>query len=123
MIDAVTSLLEDASHQNRDVGRRLAALLAEDPLTFQQAVVRYLLNGGQQQSSNVVIWLLQRERKLRDLLLNPQLSSLKESIIVAKIINKVIDQLDVQLAQVLKDAPDAKRHIRPEGYGADTSSK
>ena len=106
MIDAVTSLLEEFSHQNRDVGRRLAALLAEDPLTFQQAVVRYLLNGGQQQSSNVVIWLLQRERKLRDLLLNPQLSSLKESIIIAKIINKVIDRLDVQLAQVLKEAPD-----------------
>ena len=70
MMDAVTSLLENFSHKNRDVGRRLEDLLSEDPGAFQQAVVQYLLNGGQQQSSNLVIWLLQRRGKLLDLLLN-----------------------------------------------------
>ena len=106
MMDAVTSLLENFSHKNRDVGRRLEGLLSEDPGAFQQAVVQYLLNGGHQQSSHLVIWLLQRRRKLLDLLLNPQLASLEDCIIVAKIINKVIDQLDVQLARMLRDAPD-----------------
>ena len=70
MIDAVTSLLENFSHKNRDVGRRLEALLAEAPWDFQQAVVQYLLNFGHQQSSHLVIWLLQRKGKLLDLLLN-----------------------------------------------------
>ena len=106
MIDAVTSLLENFSHENRDAGRRLNALLAEDPLGFQRAVIQYLLNGCHQPSSQLVVWLLQRKGKLLDLLLNPQLTSLEESIIVAKIVNKVINQLDVQLAQMLRDAPD-----------------
>ena len=106
MIDAVTSLLENFSHKNRDAGRRLEALLSADSGAFQQAVVQYLLNGGQQQSLHLLIWLLQRKGKLLDLLLNPQLASLEDSIIVAKIINKLTDQLDVQLAQVLKEAPD-----------------
>ena len=106
MIDAVTSLLENFSPKNRDVGRRLEALLAENSWAFQQAVVQYLLNGRDKQNLPIVIWLLQRNRKLFDLLLNPQLTSLKDSIIAAKIINNVIDQLDVQLAQALKEAPD-----------------
>jgi len=98
MIDAVTSLLENFSPKNRDVGRRLEALLAENSWAFQQAVVQYLLNGCDKQNLPIVIWLLQRNRKLFDLLLNPQLTSIEDSIIAAKIINNVIDQLDIQLA-------------------------
>ena len=106
MVEAVTSLLENFSHENRDVGRQLEALLNEDPSAFQRAVVQYLLTAGHQPSSARLIWLLQREGKLLDLLLNAQQASLEDSIIIAKIMTKVIKQLDVQLARLLSAAPD-----------------
>jgi len=64
MIDAVTSLLENFSPKSRDVGWRLEDLLAEDSWAFQQAVVQYLLNGCDQQSSRLVIWLLHRTERI-----------------------------------------------------------
>jgi hypothetical protein len=47
-----------------------------------------------------------REDKLLDLLTNSQLASLEDAIIIAKIMNKVVNQMDVQLAQALSQAPD-----------------
>ena len=106
MVDTVTSLLDTFTPQNRDAGRQLAAMLREDPASFQRAVIQYLSKGGEPQCVPLVVWLLQKEGKLLELLLNPRTSSLEESIIVAKLVKKVVDPMDVHLAQTLKGAPE-----------------
>ena len=49
----------------------------------------------------LVVWLLQREGKLLEILLNPKMSPLEESITLAKLVKKVVDPMDVHLAQTL----------------------
>ena len=105
MLAAVTSLLENFSHQDRDAGRQFTVLLNEDPVSFQRAVVQCVSKGGQLPGTRLLIWLLQKEHKLLDMLLNPQLSSLEDAIKVAKLMKTIVDQLDVLLARALKEAP------------------
>ena len=106
MLAAVQSLLENFSHQNRDAGRQLTVLLKEDPASFQRAVVQCVSKGGQLPGTRLLIWLLQKEHKLLDMLLNPQLSSIEDAIKVAKLMKTIVDQLDVLLARALKEAPE-----------------
>jgi len=104
MAVTVASLLENFSYRDRDAGRQLAVLREEDPVTFQRSVVRYMSNGGQLPGTRLLIWLLQKEEKLLDLLLNPQLSSLEDAIKVSKLMKLAVDQLDVLLARALQEA-------------------
>ena len=106
MVDTVASLLDTFTPQNRDAGRQLAAMLRKDPASFQRAVIQYLCKGGEPQCVPLVVWLLQKEGKLMELLLNPRMSSLEESITLAKLVKKVVDPMDVHLAQTLKGAPE-----------------
>ena len=106
MVAAVQSLLENFSHQDRDAGRQLTALLQEDPASFQRAVVHYMSTGGHLPGARLLIWLLEKEHKLLDMLLNPQLSSIEDAIEVAKLMKTIVDQLDVLLARKLKEAPE-----------------
>ena len=77
MVAAVQSLLENFSHQDRDAGRQLTVLLQEDPASFQRAVVHCVSKGGPLPGARLLIWLLEKEHKLLDMLLNPQLSSIE----------------------------------------------
>ena len=104
MVATVSSVLENFSPQNRDAGKQLSALLKKDPPSFQREVVDYMSNGGQLPGTRLLVWLLQREKKLLDLLLNPQLASLEDAVKVASVMNTVVDQLDVLLARALKGA-------------------
>ena len=106
MLAEVTSLLENFSHQDRDAGRQLAVLLEEDPASFQRAVVHCVSKGGQLPGTRLLVWVLEKERKLLDMLLNPQLSSLEDAIQVAKVMKTIVNQLDVLLARELKEAPE-----------------
>ena len=106
MLAEVTSLLENFSHQDRDAGRQLAVLLEEDPASFQRAVVHCVSKGGQLPGTRLLVWVLEKERKLLDMLLNPQLSSLEDALKVAKLMKTIVDQLDVLLARELTEAPE-----------------
>lgn len=106
MVAAVQSLLENFSHQDRDAGRQLTVLLQEDPASFQRAVVHCVSKGGPLPGARLLIWLLEKEHKLLDMLLNPQLSSIEDAIKVAKLVKTIVDQLDVLLARALKEAPE-----------------
>ena len=112
MIAAVTSLLENFSHADRDAGRQLTALLNENPASFHRAVVHCVSKGGQLPGTRLLIWLLQKEHKLLDMLLDPRLSSIEDAIKVAKLIKTIVDQLDVLLAKALKEAPDEEVALR-----------
>ena len=106
MLAAVTSLLENFSHQDRDAGRQLTLLLKQDPASFQRAVVHCVSKGGQLPGTRLLVWVLEKERKLLDMLLNPQLSSLEDAIQVAKVMKTIVNQLDVLLARELKEVPE-----------------
>ena len=106
MVAAVQSLLENFSHQDRDAGRQLAVLLKKAPASFQRAVVHYMSTGGHLPGARLLIWLLEKEHKLLDMLLNPRLSSVEDAIEVAKLMKTIVDQLDVLLARKLKEAPE-----------------
>ena len=74
-------------------------------MSFQCAVVHCVSKGGQLPGTRLLIWLLQKEHKLLDMLLNPQLSSIEDAIKVAKLMKTIVDQLDVLLARALKEVP------------------
>ena len=75
-------------------------------MSFQCAVVHCVSKGGQLPGTRLLIWLLQKEHKLLDMLLNPQLSSIEDAIKVAKLMKTIVDQLDVLLARALKEVPE-----------------
>ena len=106
MVATVTSLLESFSDQNRDAGKQLTTLLKSDPPSFQRAAIQYMSNGGQPSGTRLLVWLLQKEHKLLDMLLNPQVASLEDAIKAAKRIRKTVDLLDVLLARALEAAPE-----------------
>ena len=106
MVATVTSLLENFSPQDRNAGRQLAAMLKEDPASFQRDVVDYMSSGGELPGTRMLIWLLQREHKLLDILLDAQLASLEVAIKVAPLIKMTVDQLDVLLVRELQGAPE-----------------
>ena len=106
MVATVTSLLESFSDQNRNAGKQLTALLKSDPSSFQRAAIQYMSNGGQPSGTRLLVWLLQKEHKLLEMLLNPQVASLEDAIKAAKRIKKTVDLLDVLLARALEGAPE-----------------
>ncbi len=102
--DQVTSLLASVGDTPRDLSRRLNDLLRQDRRGFQQAAVKYLLAAEQSPTARIIVWLLEKEGMLLEILLNQALCSLDESIFVARVIHANVDQIDVQLARALKDA-------------------
>ncbi len=98
--------LLDRAFQSRDGGRQLEALLARNPAVFQSAAARYLANGHDEQSRRLLIWVLQREGKLLDLLLSPRVTSVDEAVPLAGVIKQVVDQVDIHLAKELQGASD-----------------
>ena len=105
MEQAITRLIENAV-QSRDAGRQLTALLARNPALFHSAAARYLANGHDDQSRRLLIWVLQREGQLLELLLNPRITSVDEAVTLAGVIKQVVNQVDIHLAKALQNASD-----------------
>ena len=105
MEQAIAALFDKAV-QSRDGGRQLCALLVRNPAVFQRAAAKHLLNGGDEQGCRLLIWVLQREGRLVELVLDPRIASLEEAVPLAGVIKKVINQVDVHLAKALQDASD-----------------
>ena len=101
----IATLLDHAA-QSRDGGRQLVALLTRNPAVFQSAAARYLTNGHDDQSLRLLIWVLQREGQLLELLLNPRVASVEEAVPLAGVIKRFINQVDIHLAKALQDASD-----------------
>ena len=106
--DQVASLLARVGDNPRDLGRRLSDLLRQDPRSFLQAAVKYLLGEEQSPAARIMVWLLEKEGMLLDILLNPTLCSLDESVFLAKLIHANVDHIDVQLAKALKGAHESQ---------------
>ena len=51
-----------------------------------------------------MVWLLEKEAMLLEILLNPTLCSLNESVSLVKLVHTNVDHIDVQLAKALRDA-------------------
>ena len=105
MEQAIAALIEKAAH-SRDGRRQLAALHGRDPAVFQRAAARHLSNGGDEQSCRLLIWVLQYEGQLLELVLNPRIASLEEAVPLVGVIKRVVNQVDVHLAKALQDASD-----------------
>ncbi len=101
----IATLLDHAV-QSRDGGRQIEALLARNPAVFKSAAARYLANGHDDQSRRLLIWVLQREGQLLDLLLNPRVASVDEAVPLAAVIKQVVNQVDIHLAKALQGASD-----------------
>ena len=101
----IATLLETAV-QSRDGGQQLAALLTRNPALFRSAAARYLSNGHDEQSRRLLIWVLQREGQLLELLLNPVVTSVDEAVPLAGVIKQVVNQIDIHLAKALQGASD-----------------
>ena len=106
--DQVASLLARVGGNPRDLGRRLSDLLGQDPRSFLQAAVKYLLGEEQSPAARIMVWLLEKEGMLLDILLNPTLCSLDESIFLARVIHANVDHIDVPLAKALKGAQESQ---------------
>ena len=106
--DQVASLLARVGDNPRDLGRRLSDLLSQYPRSFLQAAVKYLLGAEQSPAARIMVWLLEKEGMLLDILLNPTLCSLDESVFLAKLIHANVDHIDVQLAKALKGAQESQ---------------
>ena len=106
--DQVASLLARGDDNPRDLGHRLGNLLRQDRRGFQQAAVKYLLGAEQSPAARIVVWLLEKEGMLLDILLSPSVCSLDESVFLAKLIHANVDHIDVQLAKALKGAHESQ---------------
>ena len=100
----VTQLLESFNENRRENGRQLALLLEKDPAAFQQSVVRYMCNGADESSVQYIVWLLQSNHMLLDLLLNPEISSVGEAVVLVQAMSGKVERLDVDLAKAMKTA-------------------
>ena len=106
--DQVASLLARGDDNPRDLGHRLGDLLSQDRRGFQQAAVKYLLAAEPSPATRIVVWLLEKEGMLLDILLNQALCSLDESIFLARVIHANVDHIDVPLAKALKGAHESQ---------------
>ena len=100
----VTQLLESFNENRRENGRQLALLLERDPAQFKQSVVHYMCNGADESSVQYIVWLLQSNHMLLDLLLNPEISSVDESVVLVQAMRGKVERLDVDLAKAMKTA-------------------
>ena len=105
MEQAITTLLASAV-QSRDGGQQLTAQLARNPALFHSAAARHLANGQDDQSRRLLIWVLQREGQVLELLLNPRVASVDEAVTLAGVIKQVVNQVDIHLAKALQNASD-----------------
>ena len=106
MSPQVTQLLESFNQNRRENGRQLALLLEKDPAVFQQSVVHYMLNGADESSVQYLVWLLESNGMLVDLVMDPEISSVDEAVAVVKAMRGKFERLDVDLAKKLKTAPE-----------------
>ena len=106
--DQVVSLLARVGDNPRDLGRRLGDLLRQDRRVFQQVAVKYLLTAEQSPGTRIVVWLLEKEGMLLEILLNPTLCSLDESVSLVRLVHSNADHIDVQLAKALKGAHESQ---------------
>ena len=106
--EQVASLLAKVDGNPRDLGRRLSDLLRQDLRGFQKAAVKYLLGAEQTPTARIVVWLIDKERMLLEILLNPNLCSLDESVSLARLVHTNADHIDVQLAKALKGAHESQ---------------
>ena len=106
--DQVTSLLASVGDNPRDLGHRLDDLLRQDRRGFQQAAVKYLLAADPCPGTRIVVWLLEKEGMLLDILLNQAVCSLDESLFLSRVIHANVDHIDVELAKALKDAHESQ---------------
>ncbi len=102
--DQVASLLAKVGDSPRGLGRQLSDLLRQDLRGFQRAAVKYLLATEQSPTARIVVWLIDKEGMLLEILLDPNLCSLDESVSLVRLVHPNVDQIDVQLAKALKAA-------------------
>ena len=106
MSPQVTQLLESFSQNRRENGRQLALLLERDPTAFQQSVVQYVCNGADESSVQYIVWLLESNGMLVNLVMNPEISSVEQAVALVHAMRGKVERLDVDLAKELKTAPE-----------------
>ncbi len=108
MNNEIDQLLSTFTQNRRGHGKRLVALLENDPSGFKESAVRYLCkhlhNGAEDSTVQYIVWLLEGRGMLVDILLNPRYTSVTQAVELGSILRDKAKRLDVELAKKLREA-------------------
>ena len=108
MNNEIDQLLSTFTQNRRGHGKRLVALLENDPSGFKESAVRYLCkhlhNGAEDSTVQYIVWLLEGRGMLVDILLNPRCTSVTQAVELGSMLRDKAKRLDVELAKKLREA-------------------